>query len=301
MFKSIWPAVASLFFLAPAVFAEARCPGNVASVHVRHIQGSITIVGVKINHTGPYDFVVDTGSEISAIDPRLAFRLQLKTEGEANIVGVSTRSATTYAHLDLIEIGSQPISQPVIFIREMGHLQGLDPDIRGVIGGNILRHFDVLFEQDKNLLCLDSEGVMQKSIQGEKIPLAVPPVGDGSGAATEPLIAEVHLQRLTGRPLYLLLDSGANVPYLCESSRGSIPPVAGRRIHIAGASGPGRDYVALPPQDIPIGRNVLRQVSFVVPADGRMVKLQVDGMLPTGLFRRVYISYADRFLILEPW
>ena len=30
-------------------------------------------------------------------------------------------------------------------------------------------------------------------------------------------------------------------------------------------------------------------------------KVGVDGLLPTVLFRRVYISYADRFVILEPW
>jgi hypothetical protein len=29
--------------------------------------------------------------------------------------------------------------------------------------------------------------------------------------------------------------------------------------------------------------------------------VEVDGLLPTVLFRRVYISYADRFVVLEPW
>ena len=30
-------------------------------------------------------------------------------------------------------------------------------------------------------------------------------------------------------------------------------------------------------------------------------KIEVDGLLPTAIFRRVYISYADRFVVLEPW
>ena len=29
--------------------------------------------------------------------------------------------------------------------------------------------------------------------------------------------------------------------------------------------------------------------------------MEVDGLLLTVLFRRVYISYADRFVVLEPW
>ena len=45
---------------------------------------------------------------------------------------------------------------------------------------------------------------------------------------TEPLIAEVYVSRLSDRPLYLLIDSGANVPYLCDSSRGSSPSIVGR-------------------------------------------------------------------------
>jgi hypothetical protein len=52
-----------------------------------------------------------------------------------------------------------------------------------------------------------------------------------------------------------------------------------------------------------IGILAFRQISFVTLADtGKDVpKVAVDGLLPTVLFRRVYISYADRFVVLEPW
>ena len=52
-----------------------------------------------------------------------------------------------------------------------------------------------------------------------------------------------------------------------------------------------------------IGILAFRQISFVSLADtGKDVpKVEVDGLLPTALFRRVYISYADRFVVLEPW
>jgi hypothetical protein len=77
--------------------------------------------------------------------------------------------------------------------------------------------------------------------------------------------------------------------------------MGGRAIHIAGGNGAGQDFVALPAQDIPIGRSTLRHVSFVIAASHSTATLQVDGMLPTGLFRRVYISYRDHFMVLEPW
>jgi Aspartyl protease len=301
MLKSSLSALASLFLALPGAHAEAHCPGNVASVHVRHIAGSLTLVPVAINHTGPYDFMVDTGSQLTTIDPRLGAELHLKAEGTAGIIGVGSHTTTAYTHLDLIEIGQHAVAKPVAFVQDISHLQASDPRIRGVIGGDILRHFDVLLDQDKNLLCLDTEGVMQRSIRGERIPLVTPPTGDGKGSATEPLIAEVHLPRLTDRTLYLLIDSGANVPYLCDSSRGSAPSIGGRPMHVSGGNGPGSDFVVLPAQDMRIGSRVVHQISFVTTVGHSTAKLQVDGMLPTGLFRRIYIDYNNRFVVLEPW
>jgi hypothetical protein len=301
MFNAKWFVLASVFLLLPSAFAEAHCPGNVASVRVRHVAGSLSIIPVEINHSGPYDFMVDTGSQVTILDARLASELQLKLEATAKVEGVGFQTTTPYAHLDLIEIGLQAIAKPVAFVQDISHLQAADRHIRGVLGGDILHHFDVLLDQGKNLLCLDTQGTMQGSIRGERIALATPPAGDGSGADTEPLIAEVHLPRLADRPLYLLLDSGANVPYLCDSSRGSVSSVGGRPMHIAGINGPGREFVVLPAQDVQIGSNIVRQVSFVVTVSHSTAKMQVDGMLPTGLFRRVYISYHNHFMILESW
>ncbi len=39
-----------------------------------------------INHTGPFDFMVDTGSQLNVIDPRLAAQLNLKSQGTVGLV-----------------------------------------------------------------------------------------------------------------------------------------------------------------------------------------------------------------------
>jgi hypothetical protein len=51
-----------------------------------------------------------------------------------------------------------------------------------------------------------------------------------------------------------------------------------------------------------IGTHDFHQISFVTPiVTGKDVpKLEVDGLLPTILFQRVYISYADRYAVLDP-
>jgi len=46
----------------PTLHSQARCPGNIASLPFHLAQRSRIIVPLVINHTGPYDFLVDTGN-----------------------------------------------------------------------------------------------------------------------------------------------------------------------------------------------------------------------------------------------
>jgi hypothetical protein len=69
------------------------------------------------------------------------------------------------AQLDTVEIGSQIVTDQVVYLQAPSHLQALDHHILGVIGGDVLRHFDVLFDQDNSSLCLDNAGIMQTFIR----------------------------------------------------------------------------------------------------------------------------------------
>jgi hypothetical protein len=63
-----------------------------------------------------------------------------------------------------------------------------------------------------------------------------------------------------------------------------------------------REFSILPLQSIQIGSLSLQQVSFAVPAESgeNALTSKEDGLLATVLFRRVFISYADRFVVLDP-
>ena len=84
MTTSKWLAYASL---AAAIFttvhAEVHCPGNVTGIRARFVEHAVAIVPVILNDSGPYDFVLDTAAQITAIDPKLAAELHLKLQGEA--------------------------------------------------------------------------------------------------------------------------------------------------------------------------------------------------------------------------
>ena len=52
-----------------------------------------------------------------------------------------------------------------------------------------------------------------------------------------------------------------------------------------------------------IGRLLVHQISFATAVDSsnQVPKIGVDGLLPTALFRRVYIDYNNRFVVLQSW
>jgi len=289
--------------IMPALHAEPHCPGNVAILRFRLVQRSQIIVPVTINHTGPYDFLVDTGAQVTSVDLALAAQLHLKIEGTTGFVGVGFRTRPSFAYLDTLEAGSHASTNPLVVIQNMEHLQAADTRIRGILGGNFLSHFDVLLDYAHRMLCLDDANVMQPQIKGNHIALVTPPhPGDGA-LSTEPLIIPVHLSGIPGKPLLQLLDSGTNVPLLYASGKDMAGGFSvSTPIRDRSPDGTERVFAVLPPQDMQIGTLTFHQISFVTPAARKDIpKVEVDGLLPTAIFRCVYISYADRFVVLEPW
>jgi len=261
-------------------------------------------VPVAINHTGPYDFLVDTGAQVTTVDPALAAELHLRIEGTTGFVGVGFRTHPSFAHLDILEAGSHAVANPLVIVQNLEHLQAADPHIRGILGGDFLGHFDVLLDYAHNMLCLDDAKAMQPEVKGKHIALVTPPHPQDKVLSTEPLIIPVHLSGSGIRQLLLLLDSGTNVPFLYDPGKYLAPGLSvSAPLRNRGADGVERAFTVLPPQDMQIGILAFRQISFVTLAGtGKDVpKVGVDGLLPTVLFRRVYISYADRFVVLEPW
>jgi hypothetical protein len=82
-------AVSLALTILPAIEAKPRCPGNTASVTPRFVQHALIVIPVRTNQSGPFDFMVDTGSQVTVIDPSLAAELALKTQGRVGLVSVA--------------------------------------------------------------------------------------------------------------------------------------------------------------------------------------------------------------------
>jgi Aspartyl protease len=288
----------------PTLHSEPHCPGNAASIRFRLVQRSRIIVPVTINHTGPYEFLVDTGAGSTIVDPALATELHLKTQGSAEVVGVGFSTQTSFAYLDLLEAGSHSVANHLVEVQDLQPLQAADLHFRGIISGNFLGHFDVLMDYAHSMLCLDDTKVMQAAVKGGHIALVTPSQTPNEVSLTTLLIIPIHLSGFGERQLLLTLDSGANASFLFNHAVNLAPGLRPTRQRNGyGADGVKRGFSILPPQSMQIGSLNIQKVSFAVPAGSgeNALTSREDGLLTTVLFRRVFISYADRFVVLDPW
>ena len=290
------------------VHAEPRCPGNVASLTLRLVQGALIVVPVEINQSGPYDFIVDTGAQITTIDTTLASELRLKLQGATGVGGIATSTRSAFAYLDLLQAGTHAVANSLVVIQDLAQLKATDSRIRGILGENFLAHFDLLIDNRQRILCLDDSDALARAVKGEHIALEEPKGGNEDLPFTRPIIVSARLSGLVSGPsatsVLLRLDSGSNAPVLYDDDmRLRNTSIAGSSLLNRVVSSVEQRFAVLPPQDIRVGSHLVRQVSFVMPMNsiGSKPTLREDGLLPTVAFQRVFISYHDSYTVLDPW
>jgi hypothetical protein len=287
--------------IVPALLAESQCPGNVASVPFRSVNGHLAVLAISINHSGPYNFLLDTGTQITMIDPSVAASLHLKTQGRAVVAGAGSGRSATYAYLDLVEAGSHFVEKQEVLVYDL-HSFPTDLHLQGILGEDFLEHFDLLIDNGHRFLCLDDSAAMRAELKGLHIPLVAAAEADQAGALAAFLLILVRLSDGL-RPVRLLIDSGAEESVLFNTSGYMVL----RPSHVApvgyrGVDGMQTNLSALPPQEVRIGSLKLPGVPFfsLARTDKDSSVREFDGVLSTGSFRRVFIDHADRFAILEP-
>src|ERR1700741_2564831 len=93
-----------------AGFAEPRCPGNVESLPYRSLNRHQIVVPVRINHSGPYDFLLDTGAQMTMIDTALAAELRLARTGQVSMRSGGVNASASIAEPGLVEAGAHEVS-----------------------------------------------------------------------------------------------------------------------------------------------------------------------------------------------
>jgi len=118
-------------------------------VRFRNEQNDRMTVPVRLSGTGPYRFLVDTGSDRTAISRELAARLKL-VAGEAALVhgiaGVATVSTASVPNLQLTRRQVKVIDAPLLEFANMG--------ADGILGVDSLRSQRIMFDFEAKTLSI---------------------------------------------------------------------------------------------------------------------------------------------------
>jgi predicted aspartyl protease len=288
----------------PVLPAEPHCPAGIASVTPRFVQRALIVIPVRINQKGPFDFMVDTGSQVTVVDPSLAEELGLKPQGQVGLVSVASYAQASATVLDTLEADSKVVEKSPTIVQDLRQIQAADPRIRGVLGESFLSHFDLLIDYGHRLVCLDETGAMRDSVRGERIPFVLPQHPKGELPFMERLVISVHLSGTGKQAILLQLDSGSDGPILYPGSEQPEVQTLVRAAVLQGANATSaqRAFAVVPPQNMQVGNRILSHISFVTPVfvAKNLPRQHEEGLLPTVLFQRVFISGTDHFVVFDP-
>jgi hypothetical protein len=258
---------------------------------------SMMVVPVTINGAGPFDFLLDTGSTRTLLERRLAEDLHLEPVGKAMLESTDGAAVTTLAHTDSVSMGGATVRNLCPLV--MSHSADLPPKVRGILGEDFLRYFDILIDNHRHLIQFErGPGSLGVTLSGEHLPLSAYG-SDGEKLTSDRLVVMGQLREFyefRHKEAKLQLDSGT--PHLLLFSQVGRPGVSQNSASFEGIHG---NKVAADAQTalLRLGNRLFSNVTVVMPGQN-IPFFDVDGFLPTSLFRSIFISHSGRFVILEP-
>jgi predicted aspartyl protease len=297
-FNRLFVLVAFATFVpAMAQAAEQTAPTtNIVTAKIKLDDLSMIIVPVSINGSGPYDFLLDTGSAKTMVDQKLADELGLALAGEKIVVGMLASARMSVVHLNSLSVGGATVPGGDVFSTD--HPATVTSKVRGVLGEDFLQNFDLLIDYRHQSIQLESPlGSMAQTAVGEHLPLQLNGVLHGQPTHNR-LVVSAHIPELGDTPILLLLDSGTNSPTLFRDSLGpgaaqQQPMHAGSFNQWVSSSASTRTV-----RSLSLGGNSLTNLTLI--AISRRAEVDTDGLVPTSLFHSIFISHRGKFAIMNP-
>jgi hypothetical protein len=252
--------------------------------------GYLIVVQAMVNGTGPFNFLLDTGSTRTVIDPELARQLQAPVIGEVSLTTVLHIRQDKLVQLEEVHLGKASVRGPTAIVDKLARQTMLAPGIRGVLGEDFLSNFDLLIDYGERSLRFGDAPPVGERCRFETI-------GQYHGSpTTKRLLITTEFMDVSAGKMELQLDTGARFTELFPSSFRSYSsrPLGGS---IATSSGLNKStlYSNI---TIRIGTTLVRGVDVV--QSRRAIVFDAVGVLPASIFHRIYISHSGGFIVLNP-
>jgi hypothetical protein len=273
----------------PSIVA-AQVPQTDNTVKFRLRNGYLIVVQAMINGTGPFDFLLDTGTTRTVIDPDLAQQLQAPLIGKVSLTGVLHIRQDKLVSLQDVRLGDASLSSLAAAVDKLERQKILAPGIRGILGEDFLSGFDILIDYRQHWLRFGDAPPAGERCRFETI-------GQYHGSpTTNRLLITAEFLEVSGSRMQLQLDTGAKLTELFPVP--SDAP-ASHRWDGSMATSSGADGTTIYSNvTIKIGKTVIPQMDVV--QSRHAVAFDAAGLLPAAIFHRIYISHSGGFVVLNP-
>lgn len=267
-----------------------------ATARIRLDERSMIVIPVRINGSGSYDFLLDTGASKSIIDRKLADQLGLARTGEKTVVGVLGSARMAIVHVDSLAVGEAMVGGGEMFSSD--DRATVNGKVRGVLGEDFLQNFDVLIDYRHQSIRLEPPlSSMAQMATGERLPLQLNGMCHGKPTRNR-LLVSGHIEEFGDATMLLLLDSGANQLTLfrekADSGLNQSEPIRmGNFNQWVGSTVDTRRI-----RSLSLGNHSVSDLTVVTLS--RRAEVDSDGLVPTSLFHSILISSQGGFVILDP-
>jgi predicted aspartyl protease len=267
------------------------------TMSARTIQGYLMIVSARINDQGPFDFLVDTGTNSTLIDPALAKQLALQAKDKLRLSSLAKSAAVSRYFLQKFNVGPASVSNLEVLAVPLTQLAALDHKIRGVLGMNFLLQFSFRLDFDHQLMELypfPEEAIIPA---GVRVPVTI---------NESRLLVTVASNTAPQGSWKLALDSGICQALVFEQRMEKRVIAASRfanNSRMMQVSTNLAEYMAstIELKDLSIAETRLPQMEVVVlKNDLQKSSDPQDGLLPAIAFHSVFFDRSNATLILGP-
>jgi hypothetical protein len=258
---------------------------------------STIVVPVTINGAGPFNFMLDTGTTNTLIDRKLAEELHLPPAGARRLAALGKEAVTFLAHADSVSMAGANVRGLDLLV--INHLADGPPYVRGSLGEDFMRYFDVLIDNRHHLIQFElGPGPLGEMLAGERLPLTL--IGSNEREPTENrLIVVGHCFESGDREMKFQLDSGVSGMVLFSGLNALAVFRSAPTHSVEGPYGGGFE-ANLQTAHLRLGKRLFTETVIIPEGNISPRGADVDGLLPTSLFQSIFISHSAKFVILDP-
>ena len=272
-----------------AAHGACQCLQGESDLHFRLVDSTLIVVSVNSGKESSLEFVLDTGTDTTVIDPSIASRLSFVAMDRIRVVSLREPNLVVRGSIPSLSAGPFQVEDVPVLVKDLSSMRRLDSHIVGIVGQNFLSHFNYLIDYGRHRVCIESGNEIRDITDGDHVAIE---------STDNRMMVHSEAQSRGNVKMRLVLDSGAHSVVLLHTASQmlSIPR------HATALTETSDGQVELQMGRVrllTVGSQQFHDIAALLLAFAPGVPMG-DGLLPTMLFRAVYVNNHEGFVVFNP-